>query len=157
MADQDSSTPHPTFMSGLMAGLGNLGSNPLFNIGAGLMSAAKPFGNVGDSLMQANQQTIQNRGAMQQQAIQNYSLQRMKQMMPIYQKALESASSSLGGNSWGGIRPGNMTPGAQPPVPSAPPNKYQPLDPLPMIGAGAIGQINAGTALQGVPGMEEFG
>jgi hypothetical protein len=156
MADSDD-TPQPTFMHGLMAGLQSAPANPLVNMGLGLMSAAKPFGNVGDALMQANQQTIQNRGAMQQQAIQNYSLQRMKQMMPIYQKALESASSSLGGNSLGGMPAGNMTTGAQPPVPSAPPNKYQPLDPLPMIGAGAIGQINAGTALQGVPGMEKFG
>src|SRR5580692_2281972 len=95
MADQDQ---QQSFWGGLMQGLNSAPANPMVNLGLGLMSAAKPFGNVGDSLMQANQATIQNRGAMQQQDLQRYSLERMKAMMPLYQKAMQSAQDSLGGS-----------------------------------------------------------
>jgi hypothetical protein len=153
MADQsDPSQPSSGFWGGLMSGLTNAPANPLYNMGLGLMSAAKPFGNVGDSLMQANQATIANRGAMQQQAINKYQLQKMQEMMPLYQKVLQSASSGFGSQA-----PGQIPSSSTPTGPTAPPNRYDPLPPLPMMGGNSFNQINSGTALQLIPGMEKAG
>jgi len=67
----------------------------------GLMSAAKPFGNVGDALMGANQATIQNRGAMQNQALQRYQLQMAQQEMPWRMQYLKGLAGLLGGDQSG--------------------------------------------------------
>lgn len=68
-----------------MAGLNNLPTNPLFNMGLGLMDAARPFGNVGESLMRANQATMQNRSAAQEQAIRQQQIDLMNMKLPIAQ------------------------------------------------------------------------
>ena len=97
MADQsDPSQPSSGFWGGLMSGLTNAPANPLYNMGLGLLSAAKPFGNVGDSLMQANQATIANRGAMQQQAINKFQLQRAQQLWPAYKSVADMLPQMLG-------------------------------------------------------------
>src|SRR5580692_10299619 len=148
MADDSSA---PSFLQGLMSGLTN-GANPITNMGYGLMSAAKPFGNVGDAMMQANAQTIQNRGAMQQQGIQAYQLARQKEMWPAYKAAADQIASRFGN--------GNMT---NPAVPSAAPggatvatqapNRYAPLPPLAPISAnpGADLQIGSAAKFLGMP------
>jgi hypothetical protein len=140
----DSTQQQPTFWSGLMAGLNNTASNPLTNIGLGLMSAAKPFGNVGDSLMNANQQTLQNRGMQQQQAIQSYGLARQKEMWPAYKAIADQIAGRFGaGNMSAGT---SMAPPGTPPVPTQAPNRYDPLPPLPPISPNPGGDLQLGAA-----------
>lgn len=75
-----------------MAGLNSMPENPLFNMGLGLMSAARPFGNVGESLMQANQQTLQNRAARQKYQLDNIGLQQKSLQLPLAQAMINSMS-----------------------------------------------------------------
>ena len=149
---------HPTFWHGLFAGLqsgvqqlnGALEQAPasgLYNAGLGLMSAAKPFGNVGDSLMQSGQQAIQNRGAMQQQAIQSYGLARQKEMWPAYKAVADQITNRFTGG-------GNMSAGtSMAPPPAVPDNPYRPMPPLQPITAnpGADIQLNAAAKFLGMP------
>lgn len=76
----------PSFMSGLMAGLNNLPTNPLFNMGLGLMDAARPFGNVGESLMRANQVTMQNQSARQDQQMKQIQLNMANMKLPVLEQ-----------------------------------------------------------------------
>jgi hypothetical protein len=146
----DSNNQQPTFLTGLMAGLNGVGSNPLFNIGMGLMSAARPFGNVGESLMQANQQTAQNQAAQQNLAINRINAQKAQAMWPMYQKVLERA---VNGPQGGMPQAPQSAPQGQPP-----PNQYRPPAPLAPIGGDPVGDVSQGQAMSvmGIPGSESF-
>jgi hypothetical protein len=139
----DDSAP-PSFLQGLMSGLS--GTNPLVNAGLGLMSAAKPYGNVGDALMNANQQTIANQGARQAQGIQSYQLARQKEMWPIYQSMLQNRFGT--GNM---TNPAPATGGVPSPAPA---NRYAPLPPLPPMGNPANDlQMNTLSKAMGMPAL----
>lgn len=69
-----------------MAGLNNLPMNPLYNIGLGLMNAARPFGNVGESLLGANQATMQNRSAYQDQQMKQIQLNMANMKLPVLEQ-----------------------------------------------------------------------
>lgn len=147
MADQDQTDQQPTFWHGLMSGLQQAPANPLVNMGLGLMQAAAPFGNVGTSLMNANAATIQNRGAMQQQAIQSYGLARQKEMWPAYKAVADQITNRFTGG-------GNMSAGtSMAPPPAVPDNPYRPMPPLQPITAnpGADIQLNAAAKFLGMP------
>lgn len=135
-----------------MSGLNQAPGNPLVNIGLGLMSAAKPYGNVGDALMQANSQTLQNRGMMQQQGIQSYQLARQKEIWPAYKAIADQVARRYGG--------GNMSAGTSmappsnaPGVPSQAPqdqNQYRPLPPMSPASNDPVGDLNLSKAAQSV-------
>lgn len=153
MADQ------PSFLDGLMSGLNGLGQNPLFNIGMGLMSAAKPYGNVGDSLMQANQTTMANQSAAQKYGMGQLQMRQAQAEFPMRMAWLKNAMGSL--------QP-QQAPQQQPQAPmQAPPGIALPPDPnaapqgAPQSQGGFMDPTQAvnlglsGGAL-GMPGAAEF-
>src|SRR5580698_6700451 len=113
MADDNDQSQQPTFWHGLMAGLqsglNQAPSNPLVNIGLGLMSAAKPGGNVGDALMLANQQTMQNRGLMQQQQLFQAKLPGLQR---YYNRLAQMPNMSAPGSSSSSVPSMSMDPQA---------------------------------------------
>ena len=135
-------------MTGLLAGLNGLGSNPLWNTGLGLMSAAKPFGNVGDSLMQASQVTAQNQAAQQQLAMNRLNMQRTQAMMPLLNAYYQKAGSLMGGQQPSGPPPSAPSVGTQAPAdaPAATPSMQ--IDPQSALQLGTIG------SMIGAPGAE---
>lgn len=165
MADSN----QPTFMSGLMAGLNNLPSSPLYNIGLGLLSAAKPFGNVGDSLLQANQATLQNQLARQQQQMGAFSLQRAQAQMPMVKGISDFIASKFGGGNGGLLSGGAPTPQqaslmappgiAAPQDPSAPPQGGSSgglgsMSPQDLMQLGAVMPL---AGMEGGPGLATLG
>jgi hypothetical protein len=108
----------PSFMGGLMAalsqglqgqqsapGAANAGTSPIMNMGLGLMSAAAPHlytrGNVGEALMGAQQATMQNRLAAQQQQMGDISLQRAQAQMPMIQGISRFIAQKFGNGATG--------------------------------------------------------
>lgn len=180
MATGDDTTDGQSFWGGLMTGLNsaanNLPTNPLVNLGLGLMSAAKPFGNLGDSLMQANQATLQNQAARQNMGINAYSLQKQKAMLPVMQQAMEAAVRRMNGGQPNQQSPPSAIPGAisstspagippylaaspsqasqQPPQPLAP-NQYRPPAPIGAMGGDPASDLAVGQALAFIPGMKD--
>jgi hypothetical protein len=154
MAYSDSTTQQ--FMGGLMAGLNGLGTSPLFNIGMGLMSAAKPYGNVGDSLMAANQATMQNRAAAQNLAINRVNMQRAQTLWPAQQSIMQSVAQRMLAAQQGAQ--GSQQPqGGTPQQPLAP-NQYRPPPPLSSIAGDPAGDVQLGQAMSfmGIPGADAF-
>jgi hypothetical protein len=163
MADQDPSQA-PSFWHGLMAGLNStandLPTNGLFNMGMGLVQASAPFGNVGTSLMNANQQTLQNQAAKQNLGMNRLQMQKLQAMLPgmtAYYKGV------------GNLLNPQAPQGAPAPQMQAPPGIALPPDQAPQQAPGNSPQmpgmgIDPGTALNlgtlgsvfGAPGAEQL-
>jgi hypothetical protein len=161
----DSSQSQSPFWSGLMSGLNDMPSNPLFNMGLGLMDAARPFGNVGESLMKANQATLANQTARQNLGMNQLQMQMLKAKLPGMQAYFQGLSGLLS-NPQGGAAPpqaspqGPMTAPAAPPsiaLPSAAPPMGQPAS-APQSGVDPMQALNLGTlgAAYGMPGAEQL-
>lgn len=163
----------PSFLGGLMAalqssqsapGLQNAGTSPLLNMGLGLMSAAAPHlyvrGNVGEALMGAQQATMQNRSAYQQQAMNDLQTEKLKAMLPGLEAYYKGAAGLMGGSQGGpmGPPPGtNAAPSgiALPQGPMAAPQGAPPMggmsiDPQTALNLGTMGSIF------GAPGAEQL-
>jgi hypothetical protein len=177
MASSDDTSSGPSFWSGLMAGLNNtandLPTNGLFNVGMGLMQAAAPFGNVGTSLMNANQQTLQNQAARQKLGMGSLQMKQAMAEFPLRMAWLKAAGQSMPGQlgtqspqQGPGLAPANNAapPGIalppdqqQTPQPPAP-NQYRPLPPITAVGGDPIADYNMGKfgAALGMQGSEAF-
>ena len=147
-------------------GLQNAGTSPLMNIGLGLMSAAAPHlytrGNVGEALANAQQATMQNRGAYQQQAMNQLQFQQAQAEAPMRMAWLKAAMQGIPGspNPQGGTAtpsgptapPGPMSAPAAPTASSAPPQSGGLLggDPMDTLRMGTVG------AMLGMPGASSI-
>lgn len=140
MADDGSQSFFGGLMQGLQGAASDSATNPLFNMGLGLLSAAKPFGNVGDSLMQANQATLANRQAQQKLGMGSLQMRQAQAEFPLRMAWLQNAMGALQPQ---GQQPQGSTPqGPQPMTPG--------VDPQQSVNLGL-----AGGAL-GMPGAAEF-
>ena len=150
MADSNS----PSFLDGLMSGLNSLGSNPLFNVGMGLMQAARPFGDVGTSLMNANQTTMANQAAAQKYGMGQLQMRQAQAEFPMRMAWLKNAMGSLQQQPQQPQQdPMQAPPGiALPPDPNGAPQSPQAgfMDPTQAVNLGL-----SGGAL-GMPGAAEF-
>lgn len=130
----------PSFWGGLLAGLNNtanqLPTNGLFNLGMGLVSASKPFGNVGDSLMKANQETLQNKMGVQQLQTNALNQQLLRSKVPGMQAYFQGLQGLL--NHQGGAP--NQPQQQQP---TAPDTSNYPGIALPPSGTSQAPQIQA--------------
>lgn len=126
------------------------GTNPIVNLGYGLMQAGGPpqgFQNLGSSLLGANAQTIQNQGARQAQGIQSYQLARQKEMWPAYKAMADQIANRFGsGNMSNGTSMGTS-------LPSQTPNRYDPLPSVAPISAnpGSDVALNSAAKFLGMP------
>lgn len=142
MASSDDNNS-PSFFGGLMAGLNgmanSLPTNGLFNMGMGLVDASRPFGNVGESLMKANAQTLNNQLGKQQlqtgQINQQLLAAQAPAMMDLYRRmpSLFNGSGQTTGPGPGIAAPTSSAPQVDPSniqgllsgAPSAPPQSAQ--------------------------------
>lgn len=125
-----------------MAGLNDMPSNPLVNMGLGLMQAAAPFGNVGTSLMNANQQTLQNQQARQNLGMNRMQMQMLQAKLPVLQSYFQRAQGMM-----------NRAPnGAAPTAPTTggPAPNGMSIDPQDALDTGTLG------AMVGAPGAAEL-
>ena len=141
-----------SFLGGLMASLSAAPANPLWNMGLGIMSAGKPGGNLGDSLMQAGNATMQNRAAMQQYAMGQYGLERQKAMQPLIEQALRASLTDTDGQPvpMGGQQPpmgGQQAPMGAQPVGFQSADPYSTPPPLPNAGGNPLRDVALGQAL----------
>lgn len=138
-----------SFWGGLMQGLQGAASdsatNPLFNMGLGLMSAAKPYGNVGDSLMQANQQTLQNRQSQQNLGMNRLNMQMLQAKLPVLQAYMQRAQGLMNP----GQQSANAVPGSAPGPLSGAPSGMS-INPQDALDTGTLG------AMVGAPGAAEL-
>jgi hypothetical protein len=144
----DNSSQSPSFFSGLMAGLNDIPSNPLFNMGMGLMQASAPFGNVGTSLMNANQATLANQAARQKYGMGQLQMRQAQAEFPLRMQWLQKAMGALQppqGQADNSVPAQTGAPMPAPQISSAPG-----IDPQQSVNLGL-----AGGAL-GMPGAESF-
>lgn len=142
MADDPQQSP---FLQGLMSGLS--GTNPLVNAGFGLMAAARPYGNVGESLLQSGQVTQQNRLAQQQAGMQQLQMQKLQAMMPMLQQYYKGVGGMFS------PQPQQASPDTAPPsAPGGVPSQ------MPGMGIDPGTALNLGTmgAVVGAPGAAEL-
>jgi hypothetical protein len=143
----------PTFMQGLMSALNAAPSNPLANLGLGLMQAGgppAPYQNLGSSLMGAQRQTLENQGIQQQLGMGRLNMEMLRARLP----GMEAYYNSLGNLT---AKQGQAPSG----VPSAPPSTPFSPPSIPSAPAGAIdpmAALNTGTAgaAYGMPGAAEL-
>lgn len=145
------SDSNQTFFGGLMQGLSSaadqLPTNGLFNLGMGLVSASKPFGNVGDSLMQSGQATLANQAARQKLGMGSLQMRQAQAEFPLRMAWLQNAMGALQPQGQSPAQtPSPMSMGQAPSQPSGPAG----IDPMQSVNLGL-----AGGAL-GMPGAESF-
>jgi hypothetical protein len=150
----------PSFLDGLMSGLNGAPTNPMINLGLGLMAAAKPGGNVGEALLGAQQSLMQNRAAAQQLGMNQLNMQMLKAKLPgmqAYFQGLSQLQPSQAGSSAASLGAGPTAPSAAP----APSNAFPSLTGSAPTVQGQLDPslaLNLGTfgAAYGMPGAEQL-